>query len=120
MDARGRTAPCNLMVAEDRGPYGLAMPAEEPKRLPLTSSVVRNLYALSGNRCPWEGCEQVLVESDGTLVGEVAHIRAAKPDGARFDPSMTNEGRRDQSNLMIFCRNHHKMVDSRGDCCTDR
>lgn len=89
------------------------MSTEKPKRLPLTLQVVRNLYALSGNRCAAEGCQQPLVKADGTLVGEIAHIRAAMPDGPRFDASMTNEARRDQSNLMIFCRNHHKIVDSR-------
>ena len=89
------------------------MSTEKPKRLPLTLQVVRNLYALSGNRCAAEGCQQPLVKADGTLVGEIAHSRAAMPDGPRFEASMTNEARRDQSNLMIICRNHHKIVDSR-------
>jgi hypothetical protein len=44
---------------------------------------------------------------DGILVGEIAHIEAAMPDGPRFRKEMTNEERRAFANLLLLCGVHH-------------
>lgn len=88
------------------------MKGEVPKRLTPTQPVTRMLYLKSGNRCAYPGCEQPLMRPDGNLVGEIVHIKAALPDGARFDDSMSNEQRRDATNLMLMCANHHTVIDA--------
>ena len=45
-------------------------------------------------------------------VGVAAHITAAAPGGARFDPSLSPDERRDQSNGIWLCQTHGKLVDS--------
>lgn len=52
------------------------------------------------------------MRSDGVLVGEIAHIKAALPDGARFDDDMSNEQRRAEANLLLMCANDHTAIDS--------
>ena len=50
--------------------------------------------------------------SNGVLVGEIAHIEAALPDGARFNPTMTNKDRRAFNNLMLMCATDHTTIDA--------
>lgn len=42
---------------------------------------------------------------------EIAHIRAARPNGPRYVPSMTNDQRRAFANLIFLCTPHHLFVD---------
>ena len=49
--------------------------------------------------------------TDGVLVGEIAHIEAAKPEGPRFRESMTDEDRRASANLLLLCGTHHTIID---------
>ena len=50
---------------------------------------------------------------DGVVnVGVASHITAASPDGPRYDPSLTPEERRHQSNGIWLCQNDGKLVDS--------
>lgn len=88
------------------------MTTEEPKRVAPTPTVTRNLYAASGNRCAFPGCDSPLMRADGVLVGEIAHIEAASKDGPRFNKDMSNEERRAQANLMIMCATCHKVIDT--------
>jgi len=92
-------------------PTGCAM--EEPKRLAPTPDTLRQLYLLSGNRCAMPGCQNLVIDGNGVVVGHICHIRAAMPDGARFDANMTNEERRQASNLLLLCGGHHTQIDSR-------
>ncbi|MEB9879437.1 hypothetical protein P4K67_22070 [Bacillus cereus] len=48
-----------------------------------------------------------MIDSEGNFVGQVCHIEAAMPGGERFNLSMTNEERRQFSNLMLMCYRHH-------------
>ena len=86
---------------------------EIPKRLKPRPETLRELFLLSGNECAMPGCKTVLIDESGTMIGEVAHIAAAKPDGARFDENMTNEERRSPENLLLLCASHHTQVDGK-------
>lgn len=83
---------------------------------PLESQV-RILFGKSGGKCSYPDCGDALVfasRSRGDLprnVGKVAHICAASPGGPRYDPTMTREERRAESNLMLLCGSHHDAID---------
>lgn len=89
------------------------MSKEDVERLPIKQSVLKKLFAYSGNLCAMPNCENALVTKKGTMIGKIAHIHAAKPGGARFDKSMTDENRRDISNLFIVCGNCHDEIDDK-------
>jgi hypothetical protein len=42
---------------------------------------------------------------------QIAHIRAARPNGPRYVPSMDNDQRRAFANLIFLCTPHHTYVD---------
>jgi hypothetical protein len=74
------------------------------------------LWARSGNRCAFEDCrcELTLDEFDvssKTVIGEEAHIVAQKVDGPRGVSDMSTADRDDFNNLILLCRNHHKIID---------
>lgn len=46
---------------------------EKPKRLKPLPEVLRELFLLSGNECAMANCKTVLVDQQGTMIGEVAH-----------------------------------------------
>lgn len=72
----------------------------------------------SGNACAYPGCGVVLVADAQNFldldkpVGKVAHIRAASPNGPRFDASMTTAERGSASNLVYLCGPHHDAIDA--------
>jgi len=80
---------------------------EEVKRLAPTTKTLRQLYTLSGNQCSFPGCNNMMFDSNGNFVGQICHIEAASKGGERFNPNMTNEERRDYSNLLLLCHSHH-------------
>jgi hypothetical protein len=84
---------------------------EVPKRLRPTLPTVRHLFAHSGNQCAFSGCAHPLIDSYGNFVAQICHIEAAELGGARFNPAMTNEARRQPSNLMLMCLRHHVETD---------
>lgn len=73
---------------------------------------IRRLFALSGNVCAFPECSLPVVESAGTITGEICHIKAKSKDGPRYDKTQTNEQRHAFENLILLCRRHHKVVDS--------
>ncbi len=76
-------------------------------------SVIRRLFALSCNLCFYAKCEVRLADpSWPRLNGDVAHIAGEKPGSARYDSEMTDDQRRDYSNLMLLCPNHHRLIDA--------
>ena len=53
-------------------------------------SVVKTLFALSGNTCGYDGCETKLTDPAWKQVtADVAHICGDQPGALRCDPSMT-------------------------------
>ena len=85
---------------------------ENPRRLPPTLRTLRKLYLSSGNICAFPNCSEQLITREGNYVGRVCHIEAALEGGERFNSSMTNESRRDVSNLLLMCANHHLVTDN--------
>ena len=80
------------------------------KRLAPTVQTKRALFLLSRNQCAFPNCRQNLIDERGHFIGEICHIEAANEDGERFNPNQTNEERRDISNLILMCPNHHKIT----------
>jgi hypothetical protein len=77
-----------------------------------TTATIKQLFAVSGNRCAFPGCNLPLVDpGSGTVLGEICHIKARSPDGPRHDPSQTDQGRHAFGNLLLLCPAHHKIVD---------
>jgi hypothetical protein len=73
---------------------------------------IRRLFALSGNRCAFPRCALPLVESAGTITGEICHIKAKSTGGPRYEDSQTDEERHAFENLILLCRRHHRFVDA--------
>ncbi|WP_054637470.1 hypothetical protein [Thalassobacillus sp. C254] len=75
---------------------------EKVKRLDPKISTLKELFVKSGNKCAFPTCSISIVNEEGTLFGEVFHIEGALPNSERFNPTQTNEERREISNL-IYC-----------------
>jgi len=78
-------------------------------RLAPKPDVVKMLLAWSGNRCAFPGCNHIVINEFGKFVAEVCHIEGVK--GERFNPNQSDEERRDASNLIILCHQHHVETD---------
>ncbi|MHC2303401.1 hypothetical protein [Rhizobium mongolense] len=82
------------------------------KRIYLRTTI-KNLFALSGNRCAWPGCsERIVCLESGEVFGEIRHIRSGATDGPRHDPDYPLEKINKPENLVLMCRPHHKDIDS--------
>lgn len=77
-----------------------------------TEKTIKRLFAMSGNRCAFPNCTSPIVEHDGTVTGEICHIRAQKAQGARHDQDQPERDRQSYKNLILLCRRHHRQVDS--------
>ncbi|PNK60889.1 hypothetical protein [Psychrobacter sp. FDAARGOS_221] len=70
-------------------------------------SVIKALFAHSGNQCAFEGCNQQLINHKNQFIGQICHIEAASPGGERYNPESNDEERRGYDNLILFCYPHH-------------
>lgn len=48
-------------------------------RVSPTTSTIKNLFALSDNRCAFPGCTQKLVDENDNIFAQICHIEAAEP-----------------------------------------
>jgi hypothetical protein len=75
----------------------------------------KTLWGRAAGRCSFPGCRvEVFFEeeaSDPTIIGENCHIIAENDGGPRTDSSWTSVQRNSYSNLILLCRNHHKIID---------
>ena len=76
-----------------------------------TRQTIKKLFALSGNICAFPGCSRPLVESAGTITGEICHIQARNEGGPRFNPQLTSKQIHSFKNLILLCGDHHKIID---------
>jgi hypothetical protein len=83
-----------------------------------TEKTIKRLFALSGNICAYPECSLAIVESVGTVTGEICHIHARREGGPRYEASQTEADRHGFDNLILLCRQHHKVIDSQPDLYT--
>lgn len=83
----------------------------------ITQSDLKALLQKSGNRCAFPGCSTTLttLESDDSTVilSNVAHIVAQREDGPRGKFALPLDRRDEESNLVLLCSEHHKVIDSK-------
>lgn len=78
----------------------------------LLLSTVKALFAKSRNKCAFPDCDSPLVETSGTVTGEICHIRAEKSRGPRYDKNYPSDRRNSAENLILMCGRHHKVIDT--------
>jgi hypothetical protein len=77
-----------------------------------SETVVKTLFALSGNTCAFSRCEEKLTDPSWAQVNaQISHICGFKPTSPRYDACMTDEQRNGFDNLILLCPNHHRKVD---------
>lgn len=73
------------------------------------------LWGKAAGRCEYEGCNKPLWFDSKTKfefnVAYIAHIIADVPDGPRGDPVLSHQLKKDLSNLMLLCDEHHRLID---------
>lgn len=84
----------------------------------VTSITPKNqnlLWAISGGRCEYEGCNKILHTDILTKKrynsAYIAHIVADKPDGPRGDIIRSKLLCDNIDNLMLLCNEHHNLID---------
>lgn len=80
----------------------------------VTSKTRKMLWGRSGNRCAICRRELVMSASQGesdSVIGEECHIVAREKKGPRGDSTLPDEFRDRPDNLILLCRNHHKIID---------
>lgn len=80
-----------------------------------TEMTIKRLFALSGNFCAFPGCALSIIESTGTVTGEICHIRARSAGGPRYEATQSEAARNGFDNLVLLCRSHHKVIDAQAD-----
>lgn len=83
-----------------------------------TKQTIKKLFALSGNLCAFPSCSLPMVESAGTLTGEICHIQARSKGGPRFNASLSIKDRSAFDNLILLCSHHHKIIDAQPEIYT--
>lgn len=80
--------------------------------MPISSTVIKTLFALSGNVCAYPACEQRLTDpSWNQVMAEMAHICGERPGSARHDPALPPEVVNGHGNLILVCPTHHTLID---------
>jgi len=74
------------------------------------------LWGSFGNRCAFPSCKKILIEGQTdtdqeSLIGEESHIVAKQLKGPRGKSSLTSSQRDNYENLLLLCKNHHKIID---------
>jgi hypothetical protein len=75
-------------------------------------SVIKRLFAMSGNKCAFPACQVPIIESEGIVTGLICHIKARSSKGPRYDPAQPDEEKNSFENLVLLCGRHHTIVDA--------
>lgn len=85
----------------------------------ISQKTIKKLFALSGNKCYFPRCNNQIVDiENGSVVGEICHIKAKKKRGSRYDEDLTDKEINAFENLVLMCRLHHKVIDDDPDSYT--
>jgi hypothetical protein len=98
-----------LMV--DPGPAADGAETGRGQTHSLSKTTRQRLYATFAGGCAFPDCPYQHQLPDGVTILEIAHIRAANPGGPRFSPPANEELANDDSNLILLCPVHHRLVD---------
>ena len=87
----------------------------------ISDKTRKTLWGRSGNRCAV--CRHELViegtqVDDESVVGDECHIVSGKENGPRYIAGFPASEIDEQSNLILLCRGHHKMVDDQSETYT--
>lgn len=86
----------------------------QPRGRMISIRAQKTLWGRAAGRCSFPDCRvEVFFEeeaSNPTLIGENCHI-VAENDGPRSDPALPVSQRNSYSNLILLCRNHHRVID---------
>jgi hypothetical protein len=83
----------------------------------ISDTTTLRLWAQAGGRCEYHGCNRYLLEDDLTTytlnLAERAHIVGATdaPRSPRGDDPLSLADRNEADNLMLLCRDHHRVID---------
>ncbi len=73
------------------------------------------LMGLCGGKCEFRGCEKSIVQDmlteEKSNLSNYAHIIASSSSGPRGDKFLSEKLRNDENNVMVLCRDHHKIID---------
>ncbi len=76
---------------------------------------INKLFAESAGRCNFPNCKETLyyeyADESFVSLGEICHIIGESSEGPRGDPTLSEILNKEESNFVLFCRKHHKIVD---------
>lgn len=75
-------------------------------------STIKRLFFESGRRCAFPGCAVRLVNENGTIIGEICHMKARNSRGPGYDPGQSEAERQGYDNLLLLCPTHHRTIDA--------
>ena len=87
------------------------------RRGSISDEATLRLWVQAGGRCEYRGCNAYLLEDELTTytlnLAERAHIVGATdaPGSPRGDFPLATNRRDDASNLLLLCRQHHRIID---------
>lgn len=74
---------------------------------------IKKLYGLHGNQCAFPSCQQELITADTkTNISDICHIEGGEQNSPRYNPNLSPKQLNDYENLILMCKNHHKIIDS--------
>ena len=92
--------------------------ARQQARATIPAKTRQALWIAAAGRCEFRGCNKPVSRDFLTKakanVGELAHIIADSPDGARGVAGLSEELAKDERNLMLACFDCHSRVDRNG------
>jgi hypothetical protein len=86
-------------------------------RRPISDTSTLWLWVAAGGRCEYRGCNRYLLADALTgytlNLAERAHIVGGSdaPGSPRGDDSLPDQKRAEAANLMLLCRDHHRVID---------
>ena len=91
--------------------------AKQKSRVPIPIKTQIELWAKAAGRCEFRGCNKLLYLDELTKTKDnlslISHIIAAEPGGPRGDDIESPRLVKDISNLMLTCKDHGKIIDSK-------